>query len=76
MHHGPRPTFQESDATLEVHLFDVDVDLYSLPVKISWIARLRDVMSFPDVTALKAQLGRDRAAAQNALTASVVAATD
>lgn len=75
MHQGPRPTFGERDRTLEVHLFDVDTDLYEMTVKISWLERLRDVMSFPDSRALQAQLGRDLAAAKRALTRSSGTAT-
>ena len=68
MHQGPRPTFDEADRSLEVHLFDVDADLYGLPVKVSWHTRLRDVEDFPTVEALKAQLDRDLADAKRALT--------
>ncbi len=75
MHQGPRPTFGERDRTLEIHLFDVDVELYDVPVKVSWVARLRDVMSFPDTTALEAQLARDLKAAKSALTGSPGAAS-
>ena len=75
MHQGPRPTFGERDRTLEVHLFDVDVELYNVPVKVSWLSRLRDVMSFPDTRALAAQLERDLKAAKSALTGSPGAAS-
>ncbi len=70
MHQGPRPTFGEQDRTLEAHLFGVDVELYDVPVKISWVKRLRDVMNFPDTKALEAQLARDLQAAETALTGS------
>ena len=75
MHQGPRPTFGERDRTLEIHLFDVDVELYDVPVKVSWLSRLRDVMSFPDTRALEAQLERDLKAAKSALTGSPGAAS-
>jgi riboflavin kinase/FMN adenylyltransferase len=75
MHQGPRPTFGERDRTLEIHLFDVDADLYDVSVKISWLKRLRDVMSFPDIQSLETQLGRDLKAAQSALTGPHGAAT-
>lgn len=75
MHQGPRPTFGEQDRSLEVHLFDVAPDLYGEEVKVSWVARLRDVMSFPDATALKAQLDKDMQAAQAALTGFAGAAS-
>ena len=75
MHQGPRPTFGERDRTLEIHLFDVDVELYNVPVKVSWLSRLRDIMSFPDTRALEAQLERDLKAAESALTCSPGAAS-
>ena len=68
MHQGPRPTFGETAQSLEAHLFDVEQDLYGETVKLSWIQRLRDVMTFPDPTALKAQLDKDLRAARAALT--------
>lgn len=75
MHQGPRPTFDESERSLEVHLFDVDADLYGAEVKVSWISRLRDVMTFRDAQALKAQLDKDVAAARHALTGHAVPAS-
>jgi riboflavin kinase/FMN adenylyltransferase len=68
MHQGPRPTFGESDRSIEVHLFEVAADLYGEPVKMSWVARLRDVLPFPSAEALKQQLDKDFAAARAALT--------
>jgi riboflavin kinase/FMN adenylyltransferase len=68
MHQGPRPTFDETDRSLEAHVFDTDVDLYGREVKLSWIARLRDVVRFPTPAALKEQLDKDFAAARAALT--------
>jgi riboflavin kinase/FMN adenylyltransferase len=68
LHHGPRPTFADADRSIEVHLFGVDADLYDEPVKISWIARMRDVRVFASAAALKQQLDKDFAAAAAALT--------
>lgn len=67
MHMGPRPTFGDTRATLEAHLFDAAPDLYGAAVKVSWIARLRDVRAFPGPDALRAQLQQDRTAALAAL---------
>lgn len=69
MHQGPRPTFGESARSLEVHLLDANPDLYGQDMKVSWVARLRDVVSFSSVAALKAQLAEDVHAARAALTA-------
>ena len=35
MHQGPRPTFSEAERSLEIHLFDVQPDLYDLVVKVA-----------------------------------------
>jgi riboflavin kinase/FMN adenylyltransferase len=75
MHVGPRPTFSEANRSLEIHLLDVSMDLYDADVKVSWLAKLRDVMTFASPEALKAQLDRDRDAAYAALTGSGGAAS-
>jgi riboflavin kinase/FMN adenylyltransferase len=70
MHQGPRPTFDDPQRSLEVHLFEAEADLAGALVKVSWIARLRDVRRFPSPEALRRQLDEDRAAATTALTGS------
>lgn len=70
MHQGPRPTFGDAARSLEVHLFETDTELYGAEVKLRWVARLRDVMTFASPEALKLQLDRDVTAARAALTAS------
>ena len=67
LNQGARPTFGEGERTLEAHLFGVDADLYGEWVRVVWVRRLRDVMRFPGPDALRAQLDRDREAAQAAL---------
>ena len=68
MNVGRRPTFEADGATTaEVHLFDVDADLYGQRLAVDLVARLRDERRFDGVEALVAQLGRDREAALSAL---------
>jgi riboflavin kinase/FMN adenylyltransferase len=67
MNQGSRPTFGVADRALEVHLFDVDVELYGQTVWVEWVRRLRDVQVFPSREALVEQLTRDRAAARESL---------
>ena len=69
MHQGARPTFGEATRSLEVHLFDAVPELYDQTVKVMWVARLRDVMTFASPAALRAQLDQDVTAARAALTA-------
>ncbi len=56
-----RPDAQGGDANLllEVHLFDVDRDLYGQRLRVEFIHRLRDERRFPGVEALKEQIGKD-----------------
>ena len=68
MNLGPRPTFADPSLSLEVHLFDADVNLYGAHVRIEFVTRLRDTMRFPGAEALMAQLARDEEAARRALT--------
>ena len=64
-----RPTFDETERSIEAHVFDLDDDLYGERVKLSWVSRLRDIHRFDSPKALKRQLDKDFAAARDALTA-------
>jgi riboflavin kinase/FMN adenylyltransferase len=59
MHVGPRPTFQEKDVSIEVHLLDFfeRVDQETLQVEV--LGRLRDVASFDSPEELKKQIAQD-----------------
>jgi riboflavin kinase/FMN adenylyltransferase len=67
MNQGPRPTFGETERTLEAHLFGVNEDLYGEWVRLEWVARLRDTRQFASTGELTGQLERDRVAALAAL---------
>ena len=68
MNVGRRPTFETDGAqTVEVHLFDVDTDLYGQRLDVDLVARLRDERKFDGIDALVRQLGADEAAARQAL---------
>ena len=70
MNVGRRPTFETDGAVqAEVHLFDVDRDLYGRTLTVDVVARLRGERRFDGVEGLVAQLGRDREAALAALAA-------
>ncbi len=68
MHQGARPTFDETERSIEAHVFELDDDLYGERVRLSWVSRLRDVQRFDSPEALKRQLDKDFTAAQVALT--------
>jgi riboflavin kinase/FMN adenylyltransferase len=67
MNLGPRPTFHETAIQLEAHLFDADVDLYGVRVRVELIERLRETRRFDSPKALSEQLARDEIAARQAL---------
>lgn len=66
---GVRPTFGGSDPRLEVHLFEFEGDLYGAPLEVFLVERLRPEQRFPDPDVLRAQIGRDVAAARALLEA-------
>ncbi|MDQ3951309.1 MAG: riboflavin kinase, partial [Gemmatimonadota bacterium] len=68
MNLGPRPTFNERDVSLEVHLFDADDEFYGERVRVEFVTRLRDTIRFPSSDALVAQLASDERDARRALT--------
>ena len=68
MNVGRRPTFETDGATtVEVHLFDIEADLYGRRLEVDVVARLRDEVRFDGPEALVAQLGNDAVAAREAL---------
>lgn len=64
MNLGPRPTFGDHERSLEVHLFDTEVDLYGATVRVDFVERLRETRAFAGPDDLKAQLHRDAARAR------------
>ena len=57
---GLRPTVGGSFTTIETHILDFDEDIYGLPLRITFLRRLRDEVHFPSLAALKDQLEKDR----------------
>jgi riboflavin kinase/FMN adenylyltransferase len=71
MNLGPRPTFGDHARSLEVHLFDTDLDLYGASVRVDFVERLRETRAFSGAEDLKAQLNRDSLNARAILTQRV-----
>lgn len=67
VHLGPRPTLDRSERRFELHLFAVPPEELPKEIAVRFVARLREVYSFPDVEALKRQVAADIAAARVAL---------
>lgn len=56
---GSRPTFQENERFLEVHIFDQNISLYGKVVTVEFIDYVRSDQAFTSVEALLAQMERD-----------------
>ena len=56
---GTRPTVNDSQALLEVHLFDFDSDIYGKRVRVHFLHKLRDEQKFTNFTALTEQIKKD-----------------
>ncbi len=62
---GVRPTVSsDGSRSVETHLFDCDKDLYGAEIEVSMMHFHRKETAFADVAALKAQLKKDRTAAE------------
>ena len=61
---GRRPTFGGVRVLLEVHLFDVQLDLYGQRLDIAFLERLRGETTFSGIESLQAQIARDCQAAR------------
>lgn len=65
---GTRPTFGGGPETIEVHLLDVDMDLYGATIRVAFVDRIRDERRFDSVDALVTQIGLDVERARLVLT--------
>jgi riboflavin kinase/FMN adenylyltransferase len=74
---GVRPMFESRFGELiEAHLLDFSGDLYGRVLRLDFIARLRDELSFSTVDALKAQIEADVERTREAVAAHVGAKPD
>ena len=69
---GERPTFGINAPNFEVHLFDVDADLYGTEISVGLVRYLRGEVAFEGVDALTAQMDRDSAEAREVLAAASI----
>ncbi len=56
---GVRPTFNGKERLVEVHLLDVNLDLYDKHLTLDFVARLRNEQRFSGIDALKTQISID-----------------
>lgn len=67
---GTRPSVHPNgNPTLEVHLFDLDRNLYGHHLRVEFLHKLRDEAKFPNFDALVAQIGKDADLARELLNA-------
>ncbi|MDO4245191.1 MAG: riboflavin biosynthesis protein RibF [Deinococcus sp.] len=64
---GMRPTVGGTERRFEVNLFDFEGDLYGEELQVRFVSRLRGEQKFSGLDELRAQLGRDAAAAREVL---------
>jgi riboflavin kinase/FMN adenylyltransferase len=67
LHLGPRPTFQGSPPTIELHVLDFDQDIYGEEVRVDFVQHLREIRPFTTVEALVDQIRDDVEAARRAV---------
>ncbi len=63
---GTRPTFNESQLTVEVHLIDFQGDLYDQSLEVRFLKWLRDEERYASTEELRTQMGKDRQASLRA----------
>jgi len=56
---GNRPTFADATASFEVHVLDVQEDLYGACLHVDFVKRLRDEQRFSSIDELKRQIKAD-----------------
>lgn len=64
---GNRPTVNGKAQTIEVHIFNFNTEIYSETIVIHFIARIRNEITFDDLTQLKNQLTLDKITSEKIL---------
>ena len=64
---GTRQTVGGTFTTIETNILDFDEDIYGLPLKITFLRRIRDEIHFPCLETLRAQLEIDREACRKTI---------
>jgi riboflavin kinase/FMN adenylyltransferase len=64
---GVRPSFDETERTVETYIFDFNRNIYGETVTLEFVEYLRPEMKFNGIEALIAQIGRDAKLAQTLL---------
>jgi len=67
---GMRPTFSESERSIEAHIFDFTRDIYGMRIKLELVERVRAERKFDNADALKAQIALDVSKVREILSAA------
>ncbi len=67
---GMRPTFSESERSIEAHIFDFTRDIYGARIKLELVERIRAERKFDNADALKAQIALDLSKVREVLSAA------
>jgi len=60
MNIGFNPTVEGKKRSIEIHFFELEKDLYELPIRVHVLHRLRDEEKFESLEALQQQLNKDK----------------
>lgn len=60
MNIGERPTFEEANFSIEVHILDFDEDIYGREIQVQFVERIRDEIVFNGKNELIKQLFKDK----------------
>ncbi len=64
---GWNPTFHDQEFSMEVHIINFHQDIYGKNLRVEFVKRLRDEVTFPGPEELKKQIERDISTAQKIL---------
>ena len=59
VHIGKRPTFKDTEKSLEVHFLDFHRDIYGREIELIFLGKIRDIRAFPDGQTLARQIRKD-----------------
>ena len=62
---GYNDTFNGKEKTIEVHVFDFDLDIYGENLTVFWLDKIRDMIKFDGMGSLIFQMKQDEKAARN-----------
>ena len=61
---GPKPTFDDYEQSLEVHILDYDGNVYDEALSIEFLCKIRDQIRFNSIDELKNQINEDKIKAE------------